>query len=74
MERKTLANMNYQILNCKHRTLSQTGQVNTQSYLPIIFFNTNQSACSTLDWVLNSQSEFDYVLVKHQWDFAILFQ
>ena len=36
-----------------------------------LLYNINQSACSTLDWVLNSQSEFDWVLYKHHWEFPI---
>ena len=33
--------------------------------LPSHFFCINQYACSTLDWVMNSQSEFDWVAYKH---------
>ena len=35
------------------------------------FSKINQSACSTLDWVLKSQSDFDGVLDKHHWEFPI---
>ena len=36
-----------------------------------LFSNINKSTCSTLDWVLNSQSGFDLVLYKHLWEFPI---
>ena len=31
----------------------------------------NQSAYSTLDWVLNRQSGFDWILYEHHWEFLI---
>ena len=34
-----------------------------------IFPNVNQSACSTHDSVLNSESDFDWVLYKNNWEF-----
>ena len=34
-----------------------------------LVININQSACSTLDWVLNNQSYLDQVLYKHHLDF-----
>ena len=34
-----------------------------------LIININQSACSTLDWALISQSDFGQVLYKHHWDF-----
>ena len=36
-----------------------------------LFSNINQSACSTLDWVLNNQSDFNWVLRMHHWEFSI---
>ena len=33
--------------------------------------NINQSACSTLSWVLNSQSELTEYNYKHHWEFPI---
>ena len=37
-----------------------------------LFATMNQSACSTLDRVLNNQSDFDSVLkYMHHWEFAI---
>ena len=33
--------------------------------------NIIQSAYSTLEWALNSQSDFDLVLYKHNWEFPI---
>ena len=34
-----------------------------------LVININQSACSTLDWVMNNQSYHDQVLYKHHLDF-----
>ena len=34
-----------------------------------LFSNINQSACSTHDWVMNSQSDFDWVEYKYHWGF-----
>ena len=31
----------------------------------------DQSGCSTLDWVLVNQSNFDWVLYTHNWEFQI---
>ena len=42
--------------------------VNIKSYL-LIIFQINQWPCSTLDRVLNSQSDYDWVLYKHYWEF-----
>ena len=36
-----------------------------------LFSNINRSACSTLDWVLNSHSDFDWVLYKHHLEIQI---
>ena len=36
-----------------------------------IFPNVNQSACSTLDWVLDSESDFGWVLYKNNWEFPL---
>ena len=36
-----------------------------------LFLDTNQSASSTLDWVLNNQSDFDWVLYQNHWQFSI---
>ena len=36
-----------------------------------LIINSNQSICSTLDWVLKSQADFDWVLCKHHWEFQI---
>ena len=36
-----------------------------------LLLNINQSACSALDWVLNNQSEFYWMLYKHHWEFPI---
>ena len=33
-----------------------------------LFAQINQSACNTLDWVLNSQSEFEWWLYKYHWE------
>ena len=35
------------------------------------YSNTNQSVSSIVNWVLNSQSEFDWVLYKHRREFLI---
>ena len=36
-----------------------------------LFSNINQSAPSTLDWVLNNLSDFDWQLYMHHWEFPI---
>ena len=36
-----------------------------------LFSNINQSACSTLNGVLNNQSDFERVLYMHHWEFPI---
>ena len=55
----------------KHTCMTIKGHVNVQSFVLSVFSTINQSACSTLDWVLNSKSDFDCVLYKNHWEFPV---
>ena len=37
-----------------------------------LFYNINQSACSTLDWVLNSQSDLTECCLSNIWNFQFI--